>query len=156
VSALEVRVLREEGVAPALALLRAVAAGPDGRFFTPHPFTEAVLGGLASAPGRDHYYLLMSGNEALAYGLLRGWNEGYDVPSVGLAVSPAARGRGLGRMMMAFLHAVARTQGAERVRLRVHPENGKAVSLYRSLGYSFEPSDSVTGLMVGLKDLTIR
>jgi len=153
VTEVDVRQLRPEGVAPALDLLRAVAADPEGRFFTPHPFTREVLSGLASDPGRDLYYLMMSGNDAVAYGLLRGWNEGYLVPSLGLAVAPPERGRGRGRILMEFLHGAARSRGADRVRLRVHPENERAVRLYRSLGYTFEAPDPSTGLMVGLKTL---
>jgi len=153
-SALEVRLLRPEGVAAALSLLKAVAAGPEGRFFHPHEVTEDILSGLASAPGQDLYYLLMSGDQALAYGLLRGWNEGYAVPSVGVAVSPLARRQGLGRMMMEFLHAAARVKGATRIRCRVHHENAKTVAMCRSLGYTFEPPDPAGGLMVGVMELS--
>lgn len=152
-SAPVVRELRPENVAPALDLLRDVAADAEGRFFTPHPFTEAALSRLASEPGKDLYYLLMSENRAVAYGLLRGWNEGYVVPSLGLAVAPTQRRRGLGRRMMDVLHQAARSRGADRIRLRVHPDNEKAVALYRSLGYAFEPPDPATGLMVGTRKL---
>jgi ribosomal protein S18 acetylase RimI-like enzyme len=153
VTALAVRELRPEGVSSALDLLRAVAADSEGRFFTPHPFTAEALGRLASDPGRDLYYVMMSGDQAVAYGLLRGWNEGYAVPSLGVAVAPAERGRGLGRIMMDFLHGAARSRGADRVRLRVHAENGRAVKLYRSMGYAFEPPDPSTGVMVGTRAL---
>ena len=152
-SAPDVRELRPEGVEPALDLLRAVAADPEGRFFTPHPFTKEVLSALSTEPGRDLYFLMMSGDRAVAYGLLRGWNEGYVVPSLGLVVAPSERGRGLGKLMMDFLHGAARSRGADRVGLRVHTENLRAFRLYRSLGYSFEPPDPSTGLMVGTKML---
>jgi ribosomal protein S18 acetylase RimI-like enzyme len=140
-------------VASALDLLRAVAADPDGRFFTPHPFTQEALDGLASQPGQDLYVVMTSGDQAVAYGLLRGWNEGYAVPRLGLAVAPTERGRGLGRKMMDFLHGAARSRGADRVSLRVHLENERAVALYRSMGYTFEPPDPKTGLMIGTRML---
>ena len=37
--------------------------------------------------------------------------------------------------MMNHLHAEARRRGADRVRLRVHPDNVAARRLYESLGY---------------------
>jgi len=37
--------------------------------------------------------------------------------------------------MMTALHDAARTTGADRVRLRVHPDNRRAAALYRSVGY---------------------
>lgn len=153
-SALEIRRLAPGLEAAATALLAQVAADPQGRFFTPHPFTPEHLAALASAPGRDLYYVLMADGVALAYGLLRGWNEGYAVPGLGLAVTPAARGQGLGRLMMDFLHAAARQQGAKRVRLRVGQDNITALSLYQRCGYRFsEPADSATGLQVGFCEL---
>jgi ribosomal protein S18 acetylase RimI-like enzyme len=71
--------------------------------------------------------------------MLRGWDEGYEVPSLGIAVLASARGTGLGRTFMQFLHSAARLQGAPRVRLKVYPENAAAWRLYESLGYCFEP-----------------
>ena len=52
---------------------------------------------------------------------------------------------------MEFLHDLARQRGAKCVRLRVHPENGKAISLYQSLGYRFE--DPTANPLVGFLEL---
>jgi len=46
--------------------------------------------------------------------MLRGWDEGYETPSLGIAVHPDARGLGLARTFMGFLHAAASFQGAAR------------------------------------------
>jgi ribosomal protein S18 acetylase RimI-like enzyme len=151
---LEIRRLTPEWTAATAAFLQAVGSDADARFFTPHPFDRATVEALAASPGRDLYAVLVEGGSVLAYGLLRGWNEGYEVPSLGVAVAPAARGRGLGRLMMHFLHAAARRRGALQVRLRVHAGNEKALALYREMGYRFEgaapPGD---GLRVGFKRL---
>ena len=69
--------------------------------------------------------------------LLRGWDEGYSVPSLGIAIHPVARGQGLGTLMMEYLHFLARQRGAITVRLRVHVENLRAIQLYQALGYAF-------------------
>jgi [ribosomal protein S18]-alanine N-acetyltransferase len=153
---LEIRRLIPTLSVPLLGLLKTIAAQSDARFFAPHPFTAECLDSLSAAPGLDLYHVLMVGDDALAYGLLRGWNEGYQVPSLGIAVSPEARGRGLGGLMMEFLHAAARYRGADRVRLRVHRDNQKAIALYRRVGYAFESPDPADGLVVGWKDLGHR
>jgi RimJ/RimL family protein N-acetyltransferase len=70
--------------------------------------------------------------------MLRGWDEGYQVPSLGIALHAQARGTGLARAFMLYLHQVARWQGAKRVRLRVFPDNIPARRLYESLGYAFQ------------------
>ncbi len=57
----------------------------------------------------------------VAYGMLRGWDEGYETPSLGIAVHSEWQARGVGRRMMEHLHQVARVRGAKRIRLKVYP-----------------------------------
>jgi ribosomal protein S18 acetylase RimI-like enzyme len=127
------------------------ARGAD-RYFHPHPLTADEAVRRCQHVGKDVYAALLSDNEILAYGMLRGWDEGYEIPSLGIAVDPAHQGRGYGRMLMQYLHEVARARGAVKVRLRVHPENERAISLYRSLGYVF--SDQQRGETVAFLDLS--
>jgi len=120
--------------------LAALEANGDHAFFHPHPFdAEAACGLVALAEaGPDEYWLLATADEVLAYGMLRGWAEGYAVPSLGLAVAPRHRGRGLARRMMDHLHARARARGARQVRLKVERRNLTAHRLYETLGYVFQ------------------
>lgn len=52
-----------------------------------------------------------------------------------LGAAPEARGRGVGRFLLAQFEAAARAQGARRVTLMVSDFNEKAQGLYRTLGY---------------------
>lgn len=122
---------------PLAEFLTALAAADEQQRFHPHPLTAEAAAAVCRGAGRDLYYLLVEGGAVLAYGMLRGWDEGFDVPSLGIAVHPEARGSGLGALLMRFLHAAAARRGAEAVRLRVQPDNTAAIELYRSLGYEF-------------------
>lgn len=149
--------LRIEPIGPrnlaALArFLSIIDAAGDASFFRPHGSSAAELDALCADYVRDLYYATMLGDDILAYGLLRGWDEGYKVPSLGIAVAPGYRGVGLGGAMMAFLHSAAQMRGAEFVRLRVHRDNALAIALYRTRGYRFD--NAYEGeLMVGIKEL---
>jgi ribosomal protein S18 acetylase RimI-like enzyme len=148
--ALEFRLLRPD-LAPGLCdLFRAFAEGPDHAFFHPHPMTDEEAHRLCAYGGRDLYYVACAGTDVLAYGLLRGWDEGYEIPSLGIAIHPEARGRGLARPFMAFLHAAAKARGATKIRLTVYNDNQRAVELYRRLGYQFEAKNDreLVGLLV--------
>jgi ribosomal protein S18 acetylase RimI-like enzyme len=123
----------------------------DDSFFRPHPFTREEARRIAGQAGRDVYALLMDGTEPIAYGMLRGWDEGYTTPSLGIAVRSRWRRRGYGRQMMEHLHSEARRRGAQHVRLRVHPQNVAARSLYESLGYV--PIGEDRGELVMMVDL---
>jgi ribosomal protein S18 acetylase RimI-like enzyme len=128
-----------------------VAAGDDERFH-PHPFTAASAAARSAYRGKDVYCVATVGPRVLGYALLRGWDEGYEVPSLGIAVHPDARGLGLGRALMLFLHVEARRRGAPRIRLKVYPDNERAVALYRSLGYAFR-AELDHGQLVAFKEL---
>ena len=122
------------------AFFGTLTARGDDRWFHPHPLTPGEAERLCAYRGGDLYYAAAAGGRVLAYGLLRGWDEGYAVPSLGVAVHPDARGAGLARAFMSFLHAAAAVRGAERVRLRVYPDNAPARRLYERLGYRLEPA----------------
>src|SRR5690242_21202213 len=91
-------------------------------------------------------------NHVIGYGMLRGWDEGYAIPSLGIAIDPEVRGRGHSRVLMNFLRDVAKQRGAERIRLKVDPQNQSAAELYRSLGYVLEPQPD--GQLIGFLELT--
>jgi [ribosomal protein S18]-alanine N-acetyltransferase len=129
----------------------ALANRGEDRWFHPHPLTAQEADRLCSYPGRDLYYVAAHADAVLAYGLLRGWEEGYEVPSLGIAVHPDARGLGLARAFMLFLHSAALMKGACRVRLKVYPDNAPARRLYESLGYHLEPA--ADGQLLGVLQL---
>lgn len=103
--------------------------------FHPHPFTPEHALTIAHYGGRDYYAGMLIDDAMVAYGMLRGWDEGYDIPSLGIVVSASHRGLGLGRGMMEHLHAVARERGAGTIRLKVYKANAVATQLYRRMGY---------------------
>jgi ribosomal protein S18 acetylase RimI-like enzyme len=113
----------------------------DATFFRPHPFTAVAARRVAHHSGRDTYAILLEDGRAVAYGILRGREEGYTVPSLGIAVRTSAQGRGVGRVMMGYLHAEAAHRGATVVRLRVDSKNVRARRLYESLGYVYAGED---------------
>jgi len=144
---LECRALSIEWKTPLLAFLTVLEDAKESAFFYPHPFSEEALEQIIQRSRRDLYYVLCEGHDVLGYGLLRGWDEGYEIPSLGIAIHPAARCAGLGRAFMHFLHAAARHMGATKVRLRVNSQNSRGLKLYQDLGYVFSSEES--GYLVG-------
>jgi ribosomal protein S18 acetylase RimI-like enzyme len=132
-------------------LFRALVGAGAATEFHPHPLTAEEAARRCRYDGRDLFYVMVDENRVLAYGMLRGWDEGYTVPSLGIAVHPEEQGRGLGRAFMHFLHVAARRRGAERVRLKVYPRNTRALALYRDLGYRFDTYEG--GQLVGTLEL---
>jgi ribosomal protein S18 acetylase RimI-like enzyme len=114
-----------------------VAADPTADRFHPHAFTAQAARTIAEHQGRDLYLGQFLGDKLVGYGMLRGWDAGYDIPSLGIYLSPGARGLGLARTLMEDLHHWARKSGAQKVRLKVYRDNVRAMTLYERLGYVF-------------------
>jgi ribosomal protein S18 acetylase RimI-like enzyme len=136
-------------VGPLATFFGELVEADDERWFHPHPLTRAYAQELGGYAGRDLYVVMVDGPKVLGYGMLRGWDEGFEVPSLGIAISPAHKGRGLGRRLMAFLHEAAAERGARKIRLTVDESNLAAIRLYRSLGYTLIPDE--TGRLVGTR-----
>lgn len=121
----------------------------DDEYFHPHPFDLETAKRFCRYKGKDLYFIQKFDGEISGYGMLRGWEEGYKIPSLGILIHPGLRGKGLGEKFMGFLHEQARKKGADRVMLKVYPDNKKAVSLYEKMGYVFS-SGTESGQISGI------
>ena len=143
--------LTDKHVAELAALFATIAADPSAARFHPHDFTAAQARIIAIPAGRDIYLGLWSDGTLQGYGMLRGWDAGYMVPSLGIYLAPPARGNGSSRVLMSALHDHARRAGAHQVRLKVYADNLPAVRLYEALGYVFKSEEN--GQRVGVIDV---
>ena len=150
-SALECRIVDETLEQPLAEFFRALKRAGDDKYFHPHPLTDEEAKKRAQYSGKDLYHVLVEGDKVLGYGILRGWDEGYEAPSLGIVIHPSVRGMGLGKLFMHFLHAAARRRGASKIRLKVYPDNTTAVTMYQELGYTFQAEEA--GQLVGFVDL---
>ena len=94
--------------------------------------------------GGARVFLAMNGDEPMGMALcFLGFSSFRGKPLVNIhdiAVSPTARGQGIGRRLLAAVEAEARTLGCCKVTLEVRSDNTRAMGLYRSVGFqSSEP-----------------
>jgi len=158
-----------------LSLLEGLERSGESAYFHPHPADRETLEALCRQPSApelgDEYWVMVAAGGAspptagrasspaacgtvVAYGMLRGWSQGYAVPSLGIAVHHHWRGRGLARVMMRHLHGVARSRKAERIRLKAYKVNQGAIRLYEALGYKLEHlnDEEVIGILELVED----
>jgi len=106
-------------------------------FFHPHQFSYMGILQEVIKREKDYFVFLMDVDTIVSYGMLRGWSEGYEIPSLGIMTDVNYRGKGISNKMMDHLHQIAKELNCERIRLTVYKENFKAVELYKKLGYQF-------------------
>ncbi|MGW1910987.1 N-acetyltransferase family protein [Streptomyces sp. NPDC002076] len=109
--------------------LHAVSPPPQGPFFDEHHLPEDYL--VAETDGRIVGYVRIGRPTPLA-------SNAHVLQIQGLAVAEAARGRGLGRMLLRAAVEEARERGARRLTLRVLGHNAPARALYESEGFVVE------------------
>jgi len=147
----EFRLLSRKYIDSIVQFFEILKLNGDDAFFHPHPLEAEEVKRIVKSNRKDLYYIVVDGLKVLGYGFLRGWDEGYDIPSLGIAIHPAVRGSGLGKTFMLFLHTVGRLRGCEKIRLKVYKENISAVNLYKELGYCFSAEEA--GQLIGYLDL---
>lgn len=150
---LRLHAVTPEYLAPLCDLFSRIQNDPASQHFHPHPFTEEEAQRCCAHTGKDFYGIAFWGHNIVGYGMLRGWDEGYAVPSLGIYLVPEMRGKGLSKPFMLLLHAEVANRGAGSVRLTVYASNKTALGLYRSLGYVFDGEE--TGKMVGRVNLAM-
>ena len=122
--------------------------------FSPHPFNEENATRVCNYQGRDLFCsVLLEGKKIIGYGMLRGWDDGYEIPSIGLCILKKYQGIGLGRLLLSFLETVSRVRGCLMVMLKVKKGNDKAKRLYETQGYVFKGHDEE--LLIGYKNFTL-
>ncbi|HHA2973244.1 TPA: GNAT family N-acetyltransferase [Stenotrophomonas maltophilia] len=119
-------------------------AGPGVPFPLPPEGFAQVLE-LGSRPG---WALLDELGRCLGFGQY--WITDAGTAHLGrIIVSPLARGRGLGRLLMQAMSAQAmREDGIERLTLRVYRDNTAALALYRDLGFQQVEASSTPELLL--------
>lgn len=105
------------------------------RQFHPFPLTRETAYEIARMGCLDWYYVTISKGTIVGLCMLRGWDEGFDIPSFGILVDYRQHGLGFGRQMTEFAIAEAKRLGCGSVRLTVYASNVRSVRLYLSLGF---------------------
>lgn len=144
-------ILRPENEAALADFFRDVQS--DAGLFHPHPLTDEFAHFACTHRGRDQFYGFFDEDDTLiAYGMLRGWDEGYEIPAVGLIVHPALRGRGQSEAFMRCLSSAAAAAGATRIRGRLLKRNTISRRMCERVGYKFTIDDG--DYLIGYADLT--
>jgi glycosyltransferase involved in cell wall biosynthesis/ribosomal protein S18 acetylase RimI-like enzyme len=111
--------------------------------FDPFPLTAETAKRLANHQGRDRFYVAREGPSVVAFSMLRGWDEGYDVPSFGILVDRSRHGQGIGTVLTDWTVRQAAELGADSVRLSVYASNPAAYGIYVRLGFVEEAREEI-------------
>jgi ribosomal protein S18 acetylase RimI-like enzyme len=130
------------------------------RHFNPFPLDSKTAYRIACTEHRDQYYVAVLKDEIVGFCMLRGWDEGFQIPSFGILVGHRHISLGLGRKMTEFAISEARASGCAHIRLTVYASNTIAFKLYTRLGFReiarqvIDTAEEADIKIVMMKDLT--
>lgn len=105
------------------------------RYFTPFPLTRETAHWIACEQHQDKYYFGIVDNELVGFSMLRGWEEGYSIPSFGMFIDKAQQGLGYGKQLLDLTIDAAKQLGCRQIRLSVRMGNHSAYKIYKSRGF---------------------
>jgi len=111
--------------------------------FHPFPMTRETAERLCLGHFKDRYYIAFLDGVTVGLVMLRGWDEGYEVPSFGVFIDYRYHGRGLGRLLTEYAIVEAKQMGCAKVRLTLYESNVRGWRLYTSLGFQEQSRDLV-------------
>jgi len=93
------------------------------RFFYAFNADESAITAILSASKMDIYSGLFWQEELVGVYMLRGWDDGYDVPAFGVLIDEKYRGGAFMRLALDTAKLICRLSGAKRLMAKIHPEN---------------------------------
>ena len=88
----EILVLRSGHADALMQMFEEISRDVASVHFHPHPFDAEWTERIWRHQGKDLYFGLLHDGAMVGYGMLRGWDDGYDVPSLGIFLSSKVRG----------------------------------------------------------------
>lgn len=85
--------------------------------------------------------------------MLRGFDEGFDIPSYGVWISSQYSNKGLAKLTLQHSISTCLIMGIKKIMLKVHPENKIALNLYKKFGFIATGIDEKIGHIIMHKDL---
>jgi len=135
-----------EGDAPALQSFHNNLSEASRSTFTPHAYDPGTIARFVkrSLSGEDRIYLLLSGDEVVAYFFL--WEFQDPIPLLGIGIADAFQGEGLGAQLISLLIDDARAANRDGIELTTMQHNDRAFELYKKVGFKYVGDvDNVTG-----------
>lgn len=144
---LVVRPLRADE-APALHTLLRSQTPEYAHFFRPFDFNQASICHMLLNREQDVFMGMFWQGRLVGFFMLRGWDEGYEVPAYGALIDEAHSGYGLATLSLRIAKAISKLSRAPRIMLKVHQANTRAKSLFERAGFIQTGVDPDRGIFI--------
>ncbi len=123
------------------------------KYFTPFSLKEDSIKKIINEAIKDKYFGIFVVDHLVGFYMLRGFDEGYEIPSYGVWISEKYSGLGLSKLTLQHAISFCKTNSIKKIMLKVHPENTIARNIYESFGFINEGVDKKNSNLIYYKNL---
>lgn len=105
------------------------------KYFIPFNFDEETINKMLVKAEHDKYFGVFVNNNIVGFYMLRGFDEGYEIPSYGVWISKKYSGLGLSKLTLQHAISLCKLNRVKKLMLKVHPDNKIAKNIYESFGF---------------------
>jgi ribosomal-protein-alanine N-acetyltransferase len=105
------------------------------QYFVAFEFDTATIERNLAKSENDLYFGVYWGEELTGFYMLRGFDEGFTIPSYGVYISSPFSGKGLAALTLNHAISTCKLLGLKKLRLKVHTENIIAFKQYIKFGF---------------------
>ncbi|HRR06157.1 MAG TPA: GNAT family N-acetyltransferase [Victivallales bacterium] len=122
-------------------------------FFNPFEFDKENLISLVLSSKLDYYFLMIYNHKIVGFFMIRGFDEGFDIPSYGVWIHPDYNNKGLAKLSLSYTISLLKLKSKNKVMLKVHPSNLAAKKIYESSGFYLSHTDEKNKNLVYYREL---
>lgn len=123
------------------------------KYFTPFSFKEDAIKKIINNSINDKYFGIFINDNLAGFYMLRGFDEGYEVPSYGVWISDKFSKLGLSKLTLQHAITYCKVNNLKKIMLKVHTENIVAKNIYESFGFKQEGIDQKNSNLIYYKSL---
>ena len=123
------------------------------QYFIPFSFDENSIKKILGRAKNDKYFGVFISKELVGFYMLRGFDDGYDIPSYGIWIAEKFSGLGLSKLTLQHTISYCKINGIKKIMLKVHPDNSIAKKTYERYGFKQEGTDTKNNNLIYFKDL---
>ncbi len=105
------------------------------KYFVPFNFNFESIKNILGNIEKDIFWGLFLDNKIVGFYMLRGFDQGFEIPSYGVWISKNFSGKGLSKLTLQHAITFCKINNINEIMLKVHPKNIAAKNLYENFGF---------------------
>jgi RimJ/RimL family protein N-acetyltransferase len=122
-------------------------------YFVPFSFETETIKKLLQDAVDDKYFGIFVDSTLVGFYMLRGFDEGFEIPSYGVWIAKEYSGFGLSQLTLQHAISYCKLNGIEKIMLKVHKDNLIAKNIYEKFGFVQEGFDEKINNIIYYKNL---